>query len=51
MKVCIVTILDNTNSGTYLQAYALAKAIEKIGGEPFYINYTRPGECFLPQYL
>ena len=29
MKVSLITILDNTNFGTYLQALALSKTIEK----------------------
>lgn len=42
MKVSIVTILDNTNFGTYLQALATCKAIEDLGHDVEVIRYTRP---------
>lgn len=42
MKVSIITILDNTNFGTYLQALATAKAIESIGHTAEVIRYIRP---------
>jgi len=41
MKVSIITILDNINFGTYLQAIALAKTIEKSGVEVEFVNYHR----------
>lgn len=41
MKVSIVTILDNVNIGSYLQAFALAKSIENIGHHPEYLDYSR----------
>lgn len=42
MKVSIITILDNTNYGTYLQALAIAKAIESLGHTAEVIRYIRP---------
>ena len=42
MKVTVITILDNTNFGTYLQALATCKVIERLGHEPEVIHYTRP---------
>lgn len=42
MKISIITIIDNANSGSYLQAYALAKTLELLGHEPEIIHYTRP---------
>ncbi len=44
MKVALVTILDNINLGTVLQAYATADAIERVGHEVVFINYVRPSE-------
>ena len=41
MKVAIITILDNTNYGTYLQALATGKAIQELGHEVEIIRYTR----------
>lgn len=43
-RVSIITILDNTNFGTYLQAFALCKTIDKLGGKPQLVNYWR---CFM----
>lgn len=42
MKVSIITILDNTNFGTYLQALATGKVIERLGYEVEIVRYTRP---------
>lgn len=42
MKVSIITILDNTNFGTYLQALATCKVIEDLGYDAEVIRYTRP---------
>lgn len=42
-KVAILTILDNLNLGTILQAYATARMIDKYGYRPVFINYFRPG--------
>lgn len=41
-KVSIITILDNTNFGTYLQALALAKQVEQAGCEVEIVDYIRP---------
>lgn len=51
MKVEIITVLDNTNFGTYLQALATSKAIISLGHNAEIIRYTRPsmtgvGQCF-----
>ena len=42
-KVSIITILDNVNCGTYLQAVALALSVHRCGAEAELINYKR--EC------
>ena len=42
MKVALITILDNINFGTILQAYALARRIEERGCEVEFIDYWRP---------
>ena len=42
MKVSIITILDNTNFGTYLQALATGKVIERLGHEAEIVRYIRP---------
>lgn len=47
MKVAIITILDNTNYGTYLQALATGLMIEKLGYEVEIIHYTRI--CMTPK--
>lgn len=41
-KVEIITIFDNTNFGTYLQALALALTIQKSGFDVEIIDYIRP---------
>lgn len=41
MKASIITILDNTNFGTYLQALALGRSVEKLGYEVEIIKYIR----------
>lgn len=43
-KVEIITIFDNTNFGTYLQAFALALVIKKSGYEVEIVDYIRPGQ-------
>ena len=43
-KVEIITIFDNTNFGTYLQALALALTIQKLGFNVEIIDYIRPGQ-------
>lgn len=42
MKVAIITILDNTNYGTYLQALATGISVQKLGCDVDIIHYTRP---------
>lgn len=41
MKVALITILDNTNFGTYLQALALGRTIEALGYKVEVIKYIR----------
>lgn len=41
MKVSIITIIDNTNYGTYLQALATGMAIRNLGHEAEIVYYTR----------
>lgn len=43
-KAEIITIFDNTNFGTYLQALALALVIKKSGFEVEIVDYIRPGQ-------
>lgn len=40
-KVNIITIIDNTNFGTYLQAFALARTIDGLGYTVKIIDYCR----------
>ena len=42
MKIAIITILDNTNYGTFLQALATGLTIQKLGYDVEVIRYTRP---------
>lgn len=42
MKISIVTIFDNVNIGSYLQAFALAKSLELLGYQPECVDYSRP---------
>lgn len=42
MKVAIITILDNINFGTYLQALATGFVIKSLGHDVEIIRYTRP---------
>lgn len=39
--VAIITIFDNLNNGTYLQAYALSLIIEKLGYQVIFVDYCR----------
>ena len=41
-RVSIITIIDNNNFGTFLQAFALCKSIEALGHKPELVNYCRP---------
>lgn len=41
-KVSIITIIDNNNFGTFLQAFALCKKIEQLGAKPELVDYCRP---------
>lgn len=43
-KAEIITIFDNTNFGTYLQALALALVIKKSGFDVEIVDYIRPGQ-------
>lgn len=46
MKVSLITILDNTNYGTYLQALATGMTIKSLGHEVEVIRYMRPCMTF-----
>ena len=39
MTYCIVTIYKSQNCGSFLQAYALGKAVESLGGDVCYYRY------------
>ncbi len=41
-KVSVITILDNNNFGTYLQAFALCSTLEDLGYVPELVDYCRP---------
>ena len=43
MKVCIVTVYDNINSGSFWQAYALGQAIKMLGHEVYYYKRNKKG--------
>ena len=51
MTICIVTIIDNVNIGTYLQAYALANVLEELGHQPFFLDYSRPSRDSFRMFL
>lgn len=42
-KVSLITIFDNPNFGTYLQALALGLTIQKYGATVEIVHYERPG--------
>lgn len=42
MKVAIITILDNTNFGTYLQALATGLVVKAMGHDVEILRYIRP---------
>ena len=41
-RVSIITIIDNNNFGTFLQAFALCKKVEQLGAKPELVDYCRP---------
>lgn len=41
-RVSIITVIDNNNFGTFLQAFALCKAVENLGHKPELADYCRP---------
>lgn len=43
MKVCIVTVYDNINSGSYWQAYALGHVVKMLGHEVYYYKRKKIG--------
>lgn len=50
-KVNIITILDNFNFGTYLQAFATAKTVQDLGYKAEIIAYNRPGTTVWSHYI
>lgn len=38
MKVCIITVYDSINCGSYLQAYVLGKICESLGCDVYYLK-------------
>lgn len=46
MRIIIVTIIDNENIGSYLQAFAISKAVEEMGHDPKLLDYCRPSRSF-----
>lgn len=49
MKVLLVTIVDNINFGTILQAFALSQKIKDLGMEVEVIDYQRPNSTTYTQ--
>lgn len=49
MKVLLITIIDNINFGTILQAFALSKKIEDLGYNIEIIDYQRPNSTVVHQ--
>lgn len=41
-RVSIITIIDNNNFGTFLQAFALCRKLESINVQPELVDYCRP---------
>lgn len=50
-KVSIITIFDNPNFGTYLQALALGLMVEKNGAKAEIVHYERPTWHIFPKLL
>lgn len=50
-KVSFITIFDNPNFGTYLQALALGLMIEKVGAKAEVVHYERPIWHVFPKWL
>lgn len=46
MKICVVTIIDNTNYGTYLQALALSNIFQEKNNDVIILKYQR--DCMRP---
>ena len=42
MKICLVTIKDNLNIGTFLQVYASCHTLETLGHDVEVVDYVRP---------
>lgn len=42
MKTGLITIVDNVNFGTYLQAYATKRKLEERGHDVLIVDYVRP---------
>jgi polysaccharide pyruvyl transferase WcaK-like protein len=51
MRISIITILDNQNIGTYLQAYSLACVLKENGADVEYVDYRRKSESLLSSSL
>ena len=48
LKVCIVTVYDSINSGSFWQAYALGKVLEGLGHEVCYYKRRKKGASSSP---
>ena len=49
-KVGIITIMEVTNFGSMLQAYATGELLEREGCEIEFIDYIRPGHTTFDKY-
>lgn len=47
MRISIITILDNQNIGTYLQAFALASVLKEKNANVEYVDYRRRSESLI----
>lgn len=50
-KVSIITIIDNNNFGTFLQAFALCKKLEDLGCKAELVDYCRPHMTMWSSYF
>lgn len=50
-RVSIITIIDNNNFGTFLQAFALCKKLEDLGRKPELVDYCRPHMTMWSSYF
>lgn len=47
MNICIVTVYNSLNSGSFFQAYSLGKFLEKKNINVYYLNVSNPSVSYL----